>query len=174
MRQKRRTQTCTIVLSSAGLLLETMSLTLRTGMTFHLQVHKKWTVLYNRLLLKTVQIITLFLLLQLKSWCVGWWRLTRCYELQRKMLCFMSGKLHIETFWVIYSHALLQSSVLHHIIMWHWQDCWKWSLGKKPEGWSVCTVWEELCKSQVEGKIINQPLLHLVNLMLYTVLVNEV
>lgn len=45
MRQKRRTQTCTIVLSSAGLLLETTSLTLRTGMTYHLQVRKKEAVL---------------------------------------------------------------------------------------------------------------------------------
>lgn len=66
------------------------------------------------------------------------------------------------------SHVPLQSTLLHNIIMWNWQDCWKWSLRKKPEGWSVCTVWEELCKSQVEGKIINQPLLSLLNLMLHT------
>lgn len=48
-RQKRRTQTCTTVLSSAGLSLETMSLTPLTGMIYHLQVCTKETVLYNLL-----------------------------------------------------------------------------------------------------------------------------
>lgn len=104
--------------------------------------------------MKRTRIISLFLLLQLKSWCVGWWRLTRCYELQHKMLCFMSGKLHVGTLWVTCSRAHLQRSLLHDVILWNRQDRWKRSLRKKPEGWSVCTVWEELCESQVEGKII--------------------
>lgn len=56
---------------------------------------------------------------------------------------------HINSFFAVYWEIIDLNVVF---CVYYIQDRWKWGFGKEFEGRRVCSIWEKLCKGQVEGK----------------------